>query len=144
MSRWLDAFRETSVRKAAPVQLAQLGADSPPETPNCTFLTYPHQSKRGKNEVPEPQAADGAAEREGAPKGADISPNGWGDAAEAVAWFLASEPPSDPFVLRRNAVGLPSITVLHPTWYWRALRAVRMAAARPRGEAPETLASPHS
>ena len=105
------------------MQLAQLGADSPPETPNCTFLTYPHQSKRGKNEVPEPQGADGAAEREGEPKGADISPNGWGDAAEAVAWFLASKPPSEPFVLRRNAVGLPTITVLHPSRYWRELRA---------------------
>ena len=83
MSRWLDAFRKASVRKAAPVQLAQLGADSPPETPNCTFPTYPHQGKGRENEVPEPQGADGAAEPEGSPRGADNSPYGWGDAAEA-------------------------------------------------------------
>ncbi len=76
MSRWLDAFRETSVRKAAPVQLAQLGADSAPETPNCTFLTYPHQGKGGKNEVPEPQGANEATGREGASRGADNSPYG--------------------------------------------------------------------
>lgn len=56
----------------------------------------------------------------------------WGDAAAAVAWFLRSEPRSKPFVLRRNAVGLPSITVLHPAWYWRALRA-DVAAGPGRG-----------
>ncbi len=47
----------------------------------------------------------------------------WGDAAAAVAWFLRSEPPSEPFVLRRNPMGQPFVTVLHPARYWRALRA---------------------
>ncbi len=69
------------------------------------------------------------------PAGADahtIALAEWGDAAEAVAWFLASEPPSEPFVPRRNAVGLPSITVLHPARYWRAFRAA-LAAGPGRG-----------
>lgn len=132
MSRWLDAFREASVLKAAPAQLAQLGAESPHETPNCTFPTYPHQGKGGENEVPELQGADGAAEPEGAPRGADNSPYGWGEAAVAVAWFLRSEPPSEPFVLRRNPMGQPFITVLHPARYWRALK-VDLAAGPGRG-----------
>lgn len=45
----------------------------------------------------------------------------WGDAAEAVAWFLRTEPPSEPFVPRRNPMGQPFVTVLHPERYWRAL-----------------------
>ena len=41
----------------------------------------------------------------------------WGDAAEAVAWFLGSEPPSEPFELR------PAVTVLRPATFWVYLRA---------------------
>ena len=47
----------------------------------------------------------------------------WGEATEAVAWFMSNEPPSEPFVLRRNPQGRPYVTVLHPARYWRALRA---------------------
>ena len=60
------------------------------------------------------------------PAGADaptIALAEWGDAAAAVAWFLRSEPPSGSFVLRRNPMGQPFITVLHPARYWLALRA---------------------
>ena len=56
----------------------------------------------------------------------------WGDAATAVAWFLRSEPPSEPFVLRRNPMGQPFVTVLHPARYWNALRA-DLAAGPGRG-----------
>ena len=61
-----------------------------------------------------------------------VATHEWGDAAEAVAWFLASEPPSEPFVLRRNPMGQPFVTVLHPARYWRALRA-DIAAGPGRG-----------
>ena len=61
-----------------------------------------------------------------------VATHEWGDAAEAVAWFLRSEPPSEPFVLRRNPMGQPFVTVLHPARYWRALRA-DLAAGQGRG-----------
>jgi len=48
----------------------------------------------------------------------------WGDATEAVTWFMSSEPPGGPFVLwpgdpPRRAF----VTVLHPERFWGALRA---------------------
>lgn len=48
----------------------------------------------------------------------------WGDATEAVAWFMSSEPPSEPFALwEDDPPGQAFVTVLHPALYWRALRA---------------------
>lgn len=61
-----------------------------------------------------------------------VAAHQWGDAAAAVAWFLRSEPPSEPFVLRRNPIERPFVTVLHPARYWRALRA-DVAAGPGRG-----------
>ena len=61
-----------------------------------------------------------------------VAAHQWGDAAAAVAWFLRSEPPSEPFVLRRNPMGRPFVTVLHPARYWRALK-VDLAAGPGRG-----------
>ena len=51
-----------------------------------------------------------------------VATHEWGDAAAAVAWFLASEPPSELFVPRRNPMGHQFVTVLHPARYWRTLR----------------------
>ncbi len=47
----------------------------------------------------------------------------WGDAAEAVQWFLSSEPPGKPFVLwEGDPPGRAFVTVLHPESFWRRLR----------------------
>ena len=52
----------------------------------------------------------------------------WGDATEAVAWFMSSEPPCEPFVLwPGDPPHRAFVTVLHPALYWRALRADVMA-----------------
>ncbi len=48
----------------------------------------------------------------------------WGDATEAIAWFMSSEPPSEPFVLwPGDPPQRAFVTVLHPALYWRALGA---------------------
>lgn len=49
----------------------------------------------------------------------------WGDAAEAVEWFLGSEPPSESsFVLwPGDPPHRAFVTVVHPERFWRALRA---------------------
>ena len=40
----------------------------------------------------------------------------WGDAAHAVEWFLSSDPPAEPFVLK------PAVSITDPAAYWRHLR----------------------
>ena len=46
----------------------------------------------------------------------------WGDAAEAVAWFLATEPPSEPFVLVWSDRGQrPAVKITDPEAYWNHL-----------------------
>ena len=56
----------------------------------------------------------------------------WGDAAEAVAWFLASEPPSEAFVLRWCDRGIrPAVTITDPEAFWHYL--ARDVAQGPTG-----------
>ena len=40
----------------------------------------------------------------------------WGDAADSVAWFLGSQPPTEPFQL------MPGVTILDPVRWWESLR----------------------
>ena len=48
----------------------------------------------------------------------------WGDVTKAVAWFMSSEPPSEPFVLWEGyPPGRAFVTVRHPALYWCALGA---------------------
>lgn len=48
----------------------------------------------------------------------------WGDAMEAIAWFMSSEPPGGPFELwPGDPPHRAFVTVLHPALYWCALRA---------------------
>ena len=53
-----------------------------------------------------------------------ISLTGWdAETAALIAWFRAGTPPSEPFVLRRNSMGHPFVTVLNPARYWQAVGA---------------------
>ena len=80
MSRWLDLFRQTAVPIDSPVQIGQKGAVrsenklSAPNRPICTSICVENE---GGGSTPTWDAATAAA----------------------IRWFLASEPPAEPFVL---------------------------------------------
>ena len=47
----------------------------------------------------------------------------WGDATEAVTWFLSSDPPGGSFVLwPGDPPHCAFVTVVHPERFWRALK----------------------
>ena len=47
----------------------------------------------------------------------------WGDAAEAVEWFMVSHPPTAPFVLVKGHHNCPAVTVTDPERWWRSMAA---------------------
>lgn len=91
-----------------------------------------HPRAYDKNDLNDKRGRVGPCRPESPSERINANAQRWSEAAAAVAWFLRSEPPSEPFVLRRNPMGQPFVTVLHPARYWRALRA-DLAAGPGRG-----------
>ena len=63
-----------------------------------------------------------------------ISSSGWDvETAALIAWFRESTPPSEPFVMRRDQMGHPFVTVLNPARYWQAVGAdIEVGPSGPR------------
>ena len=136
-SRWLDWQPENStdgredddngtVHGTAPAspETPSQQTDRTDKSPSVSFVSA--SPKRFQPEIGGEAVASAVHDyaQEQPQPGDGISPSGWGDATEAVAWFLSSDPPGGPFVLwPGDPPHRAFVTVLHPALYWRALRA---------------------